>query len=1021
MSITQHQDFEQVLGILRSLYSHVQTLQEYIASVRFVEGNRQPLVSKTDGDKYKKFIANIIVCRSADSKPLVQPASFEQLSTLKDQVTYTLKNICDKRKRNVLAHGLASVGESSASSLSYQLGHSTSAVSSSPLWNMLLRRLGTAVMKHLLECCALFTAVPPSCMFQVSGVPVYDAFSPGTHYSFKCARLRSPQSRSNILLMLAKTKLNFYKKHKKKSRQGPRRSLKSRASKRTSKSDLGSPPAKKFKMDPELATVETKTTPPKAPKHAASPLSVLFKMHCMLYSGRRVKSLIFTKGQKKQWNGLETETQTSLTAEGLVKDIFLQGESFGKKSLPKRFRNMLGIFAQLLTKHKKCSYVRLLRKNCSDGFRRVPEHRASSDSSDQERDFNALLRQYSSPFQVYMFVRECLHVVFPHELWGSNHNRSRFLVNLKKFLLMGKFDTLTLLEVLWKMRVNDCDWLKLNKNASCPAIEHRSRERILGQFLSWVLESYVVGLLKSFFFATESAGQKNALRFYKTWVWRRLQSIAFGKYLLKGKFELVSPEELRKHKTPVLKVRFIPKPDGMRPIVKMGRTRDSISEQSRWKKSLNIQLRNLYDVLNVNVKKRPSLLGSSLFGIQDIYRVLGKYAEKTKKAQDSSACPQYFVKVDVASAFDNLPHDKLLDIVSDILSPVMDEEYSIRRYAQIWPDTNEGLRKSFKRHATTLGELLPNMRSFTAAQQEETNLRNAILVEQGLSTDVFGCNLLKFFKEMLENSVLQIGKNTYRQCCGIPQGSIVSTLLCSLCYGDMENRLLKGVKEDGCMLRLIDDFLLITPHLSKAQTFLRILAAGVPEYGCFINPHKTVINFPIDDIPNCSGVKQLPPACLFPWCGLLMDTSSLDIYYDYRSYAGVSIRYSLTLGSTSHPGQHMKKKLMSILKLKCHAIYLDLKINSVKAVYLNIYKIFLIQAYRFHACVINLPFGQKVCDNPSFFLTMISAMAIYGFSAVRLINKGKRRLDRKLRKETLHLIRQVTDPPVPPDFTLIIV
>ena len=35
------------------------------------------------------------------------------------------------------------------------------------------------------------------------------------------------------------------------------------------------------------------------------------------------------------------------------------------------------------------------------------------------------------------------------------------------------------------------------------------------------------------------------------------------------------------------------------------------------------------------------------------------------------------------------------------------------------------------------------------------------------------------------------------QCQGIPQGSILSTLLCSLCYGDMESRLFSGIQQDG--------------------------------------------------------------------------------------------------------------------------------------------------------------------------------------------------------------------------------
>lgn len=38
---------------------------------------------------------------------------------------------------------------------------------------------------------------------------------------------------------------------------------------------------------------------------------------------------------------------------------------------------------------------------------------------------------------------------------------------------------------------------------------------------------------------------------------------------------------------------------------------------------------------------------------------------------------------------------------------------------------------------------------------------------------------------------------SYVQCQGIPQGSILSTLLCSLCYGDMENKLFAGMRRDG--------------------------------------------------------------------------------------------------------------------------------------------------------------------------------------------------------------------------------
>lgn len=38
---------------------------------------------------------------------------------------------------------------------------------------------------------------------------------------------------------------------------------------------------------------------------------------------------------------------------------------------------------------------------------------------------------------------------------------------------------------------------------------------------------------------------------------------------------------------------------------------------------------------------------------------------------------------------------------------------------------------------------------------------------------------------------------SYVQCQGVPQGSVLSTLLCSLCYADMENKVFPGIQRDG--------------------------------------------------------------------------------------------------------------------------------------------------------------------------------------------------------------------------------
>lgn len=58
-----------------------------------------------------------------------------------------------------------------------------------------------------------------------------------------------------------------------------------------------------------------------------------------------------------------------------------------------------------------------------------------------------------------------------------------------------------------------------------PAAEHRRREAVLARLLHWLMGSYVVELLRSFFYVTETTFQKNRLFFFRKSVWSQLQSI----------------------------------------------------------------------------------------------------------------------------------------------------------------------------------------------------------------------------------------------------------------------------------------------------------------------------------------------------------------------------------------------------------------------------------------------------------------------------------------------------------------
>ncbi|XP_034617378.1 telomerase reverse transcriptase isoform X4 [Trachemys scripta elegans] len=546
-----------------------------------------------------------------------------------------------------------------------------------------------------------------------------------------------------------------------------------------------------------------------------------------------------------------------------------------------------------------------------------------------------LLRQHSSHWQVYVFVRECLDLVVPAELWGSSHNKCRFLKNVKTFISLGKFARFSLQELMWKMRVNDCTWLRVIKGDHfVPALEHHYREEILAKFLYWLMDTYIVQLLRSFFYITETMFQKNMLFFYRKLIWSKLQNIGMRNHFAKVHLRALSAEEIEKVQqkkcVPMAsKLRFIPKPNGLRPIVKVNSVfgAKTLNRKNRDKKVhyFNTQLKNLFSVLNYERTENTSLLGSSVFGKDDIYKIWRKFVSEVLESNDK--IPRfYYVKADVTGAYDTIPHDKLVEVVSQILDPEKRTVYCIRRYAVIKITMSGQIRKYYRRHVSTFKDFMSHMRLFVSHLQESTSLQNAIVVEQSLSLNETSSSLFAFFLQMIHNNILEIEGRYYLQSCGIPQGSILSTLLCSLCYGDMENKLFCGIQRDGVLIRLIDDFLLLTPHLTLAKTFLRILATGIPEYGFLINPKKTMMNFHVDeDIPGCSKFKQLPYCGVIPWCGLLLDIQTLEVYCDYS---------------------------------------------------------------RFHACVLQLPFNQQVRKNPCFFLRIISDTASCCYSILKTKNTG---------------------------------
>lgn len=70
-------DMSRALGILRFLYQHVQTLEEFADSIVFREGDRAVLIEQSDTNRFKSFARGVFVCLD---KELQQVPSCNQVT-----------------------------------------------------------------------------------------------------------------------------------------------------------------------------------------------------------------------------------------------------------------------------------------------------------------------------------------------------------------------------------------------------------------------------------------------------------------------------------------------------------------------------------------------------------------------------------------------------------------------------------------------------------------------------------------------------------------------------------------------------------------------------------------------------------------------------------------------------------------------------------------------------------------------------------------------------------------------------
>lgn len=296
-----------------------------------------------------------------------------------------------------------------------------------------------------------------------------------------------------------------------------------------------------------------------------------------------------------------------------------------------------------------------------------------------------------------------------------------------------------------------------------------------------------------------------------------------------------------------------------------------------------------------------------MFSVSDIYTRLKLFKESLGPRHDKL----YFAKIDVKAAFDTIPQPAVIKLMGSIPSQ---DKYTIMKHAEVKPgerallECEKSSSKAIRRwHATALAEGEPF--NFTARLERDLagKKKNTVFVDSAMRKTHSVGELLRLLNQHVEQNLVKVGKKYYRQKIGIPQGSVLSSFLCNYFYADLEAQYLGFLASpDTLLLRLIDDFLLVTLDRDKAVRFVDTMHQGVPEYGVVVNPAKTLVNF--DMSHDGTPVRKVDGQAGFPYCGTTINCQTLDITKDRHRDAH--------LGKSDFPMDSIRYHARTLLTLK---------------------------------------------------------------------------------------------------------
>lgn len=550
--------------------------------------------------------------------------------------------------------------------------------------------------------------------------------------------------------------------------------------------------------------------------------------------------------------------------------------------------------------------------------------------------------------QVSSFCRAGLKSLLPRHVFGAGsdgkENYSQVMLQIDKFIHMRKFETISLHELRQGLKLKAIEWIAPHnslRNSRLANTDKQKREELLSELLYYIFDSILIPLIAANFYVTESSVHRNKLLYFRQDVWNRLCKPCLLSVRLGTLAPVRSNQAQRRIGTEQLGyslTRLVPKDIGVRSITNLKRRSVQLINGKRiLVPSVNSRLTPIFNVFNYERQHDDGIFKSDSISMQDIGEKLATFRNRVGCSKTQ---PLYFAKVDIRSAFDSIPQQRLLEVTADLFKH---DKYLAIKHAvtKIMGDNRTNVK--------FIKSAYPMQTTFISDSFHETN---ASIRKYSVCSDTDQYQVIskpyaqKILETHIRANILRVGNKYYRQTEGIPQGSILSSLLCTFFYNHFEKTRLDFLNaECSLLLRIIDDFLLITTEKTQAIRFVEAMKKGDTDYGIMIHAEKSLVNFNI--VVDNVQIPKLADSTSFPFCGFLINTETLSVSKD-RCRKDNVIKNSLTVDLHGRVGRKFKRRLLSSLRIQLQSTLLGTTLNSTKRILETLLECFQETAMKLH-------------------------------------------------------------------------